>query len=63
MTDSQIDVFGPGFVPGKVTEASSAASRAMSRTYAKQAYVDANGDNQFADDINAHEQSSMSSKS
>lgn len=34
MRTSQMDVFGPGFVPGKVTVARDAVVRAMEREYA-----------------------------
>lgn len=63
MTDSHIDVFGPGFVPGKVSVARDVASRAMSRTYTRQAAVDASAGKQPASDLDAPEQSAESSES
>ena len=62
MTDSHIDVFGPGFIPGKVTVARDVASRAMSRTYTTQTAVDASAGKQSASDSDAPEQSPTSSK-
>jgi hypothetical protein len=62
MTDNRIDVFGPGFVPGKVTVTSSAASRAMSRTCAKQVDVEANASDQLAGGADVPKQSSPSSE-
>lgn len=62
MTDSRIDVFGPGFVPGKDTVTSSAASRAMSRTCAKQVDVEANASDRLAGGVDVPEQSSPSSE-
>ena len=33
MTNSQMDVFGPGFIPGKVRVSRDATSRALRRDY------------------------------
>ena len=63
MTDSIIDVFGPGFMPGKVPAARDVASRAMSRSYAKQSDAEASAGKQHEEAMNTHEQSSASAES
>ena len=64
MTDSHIDVFGPGFVPGKVSVARDVASRAMSRTYAIQFdVVDGKMGKRPEGDLEAPEQPSTSDES